>query len=42
MPETEFELKTIDCVEGMQQMPDESIDVVKSGRLLRCHDLQVG
>jgi len=28
MPQTVFELKTMDCMEGMRQMPDESVDLV--------------
>ena len=28
MAQTVFELKTMDCVEGMRQMPDESVDLV--------------
>jgi site-specific DNA-methyltransferase (adenine-specific) len=28
MAKTEFELQTMDCVEGMRQMPDESVDLV--------------
>jgi len=28
MPETIFELKTMDCIQGMQQLPAESVDLV--------------
>jgi site-specific DNA-methyltransferase (adenine-specific) len=28
MSQPEFELQTLDCVEGMRQMPDESVDLV--------------
>ncbi|MBI4659919.1 MAG: site-specific DNA-methyltransferase [Verrucomicrobia bacterium] len=28
MPQTVFELKTMDCVEGIRQLPDESVDLV--------------
>lgn len=28
MPNTKFELKVIDCIKGMQKLPDESIDLV--------------